>query len=402
VLRQEQIAIVIDSQKESFVKKDRTLTRESLKDVPIFSSFATMITGVRRCGKSTLLLQIIKDKYEQALYLNFEDLRLTGFETNDLVRLHQEVVKRGLNVVCFDEIQLVQQWEVFVHQLLREGYTVFVSGSNASLLSKEMGTHLTGRHVSMELFPFSYTEYLSYVNSEADAISLKAYLHTGGFPEYLKHGSELILQNLLEDILVRDIAVRHSIRDVDALKQLAIYLIANTGALVSANKLINLFGIKSSATILEYFAWLTDAYLIEFLPLFSYSIKVQTRNPKKVYAIDTGLISATSTAFSDNTGHKLENLVYLHLRRKKTELYYFKEKGECDFVSFSKGKAQEVVQVCLRIDDINFDREYNGLVAAMQAFGLNQGVIVTLDQKDYFEKNGYVVKMIPAHEYLGS
>jgi predicted AAA+ superfamily ATPase len=400
MLRQDQIAAVLDAQQKSFLKKDSTLSREVLKQVPILSSFATIISGVRRCGKSTLLLQIIKDKYENALYFNFEDLRLVGFETTDLIRFQQEVEKRGVTVLFFDEIQLINKWEIFVHQLLREGYTVFISGSNASLLSKELGTHLTGRHVSMEMFPFSYTEYLTFKSETANPNSLRAYLQSGGFPEFVKTGAELILQSLMEDILVRDIAVRHSIREVESLKQLAVYLISNVGTLVSANKLTDLFGIKSSATILEYFAWLKDAYLIEFLPLFSYSLKVQARNPKKVYAIDTGLISATSTAFSENVGHKLENLIYLHLRRKSKELYYYKEKGECDFISFNKGKAQEAVQVCYQIDDNNFKREYNGLLEALKFFKLSEGTIVTLDQTDLFEEDGFVIKLIPAHEYL--
>ncbi|MBC7614666.1 MAG: ATP-binding protein [Pedobacter sp.] len=400
MLRQEQIATVIDFQQQDLDRKENTFVRESLKEVPIFSSFATIITGVRRCGKSTLLLQIIKDKYKNALYLNFEDLRLTAFETEDLVRLQQEIVKRDIKVLFFDEIQLVNKWEIFVHQLLREEYTIFVSGSNASLLSTELGTHLTGRHISMEMFPFSFTEYIAFKNVKPSPDSVTAYLKTGGFPECIKNESELILQNLMEDILIRDIAVRHAIRDVNALKQLAVYLVSNVGTLVSANKLIDLFGIKSTATMLEYFAWLKDAYLVEFLPLFSYSLKIQARNPKKVYAIDTGLIYATSTAFSENAGHVFENLIYLHLRRKSTTLYYFKEKGECDFVSFTKGKAQEAVQVCYQIDDHNFKREYNGLLEAMRAFKLDQGTIVTLNQKDHFEKDGYRVNLVPAHEYL--
>lgn len=398
--RQEQISVVIDAQQESFLKKEDTMQRHALQTVPIIPSFATIISGVRRCGKSTLLLQIIKQKYKKAIYFNFEDLRLVGFETTDLTRLQQEVVERGINVLFFDEIQLVPKWEIFVHQLLREDYTIFISGSNASLLSKELGTHLTGRHISIEMFPFSYTEYLSFTNNKANAASLQAYLNTGGFPEYVKTGQELILQSLMEDILVRDIAVRHSIRDVESLKQLAVYLISNVGTLISANKLTDLFGIKSGATILEYFAFLKDAYLLEFLPLFSYSLKVQARNPKKVYAIDTGLISATSTAFSENAGHKLENLIYLHLRRKGKELYYYKEKGECDFIRFNKGKAQEAIQVCFRVDDNNFTREYKGLLEAMRFFKLAEGVIVTIDQKDRFEEDGFTIRMVPAHEYL--
>ncbi|WP_316813618.1 ATP-binding protein [Pedobacter heparinus] len=400
MLRQEQIAIVIDAQQESFLRKEDSLPRQALQKVPIIASFATIVSGVRRCGKSTLLLQIIKEKYEKAIYFNFEDLRLVGFEASDLIRLQQEVIKRDTTVLFFDEIQLVPKWEIFVHQLLREGYTVFISGSNASLLSKELGTHLTGRHVSMEMFPFSYQEYISFKNLRANESSVMTYLQTGGFPEFVKTGEELILQSLMEDILVRDIAVRHAIRDVDSLKQLALYLISNVGTLVSANKLTYLFGIKSSATILEYFAWLKNAYLIEFLPMFSYSLKAQARNPKKVYAIDTGLITATSTAFSENIGHKMENLVYLHLRRKTGTLYYYKDKGECDFISFNKGKAQEAVQVCYQIDDNNFKREYNGLLEALKFFKLTEGTIVTLNQKDQFEEDGFTIKMVTAHEYL--
>jgi len=175
---------------------------------------------------------------------------------------------------------------------------------------------------------------------------------------------------------------------------------SNAGNLVSANKLTGMFGLSASATILEYFSFFRDAYLIEFLPQFSYSIKAQTRNPKKTYAIDTGLITEVSTAYTENAGHKLENLVYLHLRRNYKELYYYKDKGECDFVAFVKGKAQKAVQVCYQSDDLNFDREYNGLVEAMEALRLKEGVIVTFNQKDRFHKNGLNVELVPAHEYL--
>ena len=402
MLRQEQIAVVIDAQKKAFIKKDADLTREALPAVPVISSYATMITGVRRCGKSTLLLQVLRAKYKEALYFNFEDIRLVGFEASDFTRLQQEIVIRDTRVLFLDEIQMVEKWEIFVHQLLREEYTVFITGSNASMLSRELGTHLTGRHVSMELFPFSYREYVAFKGLEFDKDSLNNYLQDGGFPEHVKSASTLILNNLMEDILIRDIAVRHAVRDVDSLKQLAVYLLSNVGNLVSANRLKGIFGIKSSATLLEYFSYFKDAYLVEFMPQFSYSLKAQARNPKKVYAIDTGLIAAVSTTFTDNTGHRLENLVYLHLRRKHNDnaLYYFKEKGECDFVVFNKGKAAQAIQVCYQIEDTNFDREYDGLREAMKFFNLSEGVIITLGQKDRFEKEGYLVELVPAHEYM--
>lgn len=400
MIRQEQLSVVIDAQQRVFLDKQDIIIREALQHVPIVDNYATIITGIRRCGKSTLLLQLLKTKYTQVIYLNFEDIRLVAFNIEDFIRLQQEIDKRSIRVLFFDEIQIVDKWEIFVNQLLREGYTVFVTGSNASLLSKELGTHLTGRHLSMELFPFSYREFITYKETEADQESLIDYLVTGGMPEYVKSGQALILSSLMDDILVRDISVRHSVRDIDSLKQLAIYLISNVGVLVSANKLTGLFGIKSSTTVLEYFNYFRDAYLVEFVPRFDYSIKAQARNPKKIYAIDTGLINAVSTSFTEDLGRKLENMVYLHLRRTGSKIYYFAEKGECDFVVFDKDKIVQAVQVCYTIDDFNFEREYSGLVAALNYFKVNHGFIVTLNQEDIFEKDGLTIEMIPAYKYF--
>ncbi|MFA5575476.1 MAG: ATP-binding protein [Brumimicrobium sp.] len=400
MLQQAQISSVIDAQRELFLQKDGKLLREALTQVPAIENFATIITGIRRCGKSTLLLQVLKKNYEDALYLNFEDIRLTGFETSDFVRLKKEIEQRKLKVLFFDEIQLVEKWEIFIHQLLNEGYTVFVTGSNASLLSKEMGTHLTGRHLSMELFPFSFSEYLSYKKINSDEKALSGYLQTGGMPEYVKNNQPQIITNLIDDIVVRDIAVRYATRNVDSLKQLLVYLISNVGSPVSANKLMGMFGIKSTTTILEYFAYFTDTYLLEFLPQFSYSLKAQARNPKKIYAMDTGFIDAVSLSFTEDMGRKLENLVFLHFRRMYRDIYFFKEKKECDFVVFDRGQVQKIVQVCYNLNDENFDREYSGLLEAMQFFDQKEGFIVTLDQKDHFEKDGFSVRVIPAFEFV--
>jgi predicted AAA+ superfamily ATPase len=401
MLRQEQISSVLDAQKESFLKAELKVKRDFLEQVPIAKSFVTIITGIRRCGKSTLLLQLLKKKYKDALYLNFEDIRLTGFETNDFIRLHQEVVSRKIKVLFFDEIQLVPSWEIFVHQLLNEGYTVFVTGSNASLLSREMGTHLTGRHLSMELFPFSYSEFLTYKKAKTNVVNSSRYLQDGGMPEFVISKQALILSNLIEDIIIRDIAIRYKIREVDTLKQLAIYLITNIGKPVSANKLNGLFGIKSTTTILEYFNYFRDCYLIDFVPQFSYSLKAQIRNPKKVYTIDNGFIDAVSASFTEDKGRKLENMVFMHLRRTKQEIFFYKDKNECDFVTFTKGKVNQLIQVCFEITDENFEREYQGLLNAMKFFDHKVGFIVTMNQKDEFQKDGFTVRMAPVWEFMG-
>lgn len=400
MIRQEELSNILNSQADVFRKKENGLTREALPFVPVLPSFVTIITGIRRCGKSTLLRQLLTQKYSEALYMNFEDIRLAKFDTNDFTRLLREIELRNIRTLFFDEIQLIDRWEIFIHQLLNEEYTLFITGSNASLLSIELGTHLTGRHVPMELFPFSYSEFLSFKDIPASEESLMAYLHDGGIPEYVKSGAEIILNILIDDILIRDIAIRNSVKDVNSLRALAVYLLSNVGNLISASKLVGMFDIKATSTFLDYFSFYQRSYLLEFVPIFSYSQKVQARNPKKVYAMDLGLVNEASANFTDDTGHKLENLIFLHLRRKTSNIYYYKEKGECDFVITEKGKVCQVVQVCHQITDQNFTREYNGLLEAMTTFKLTEGVIVTSNQADSFEEGGKSIRMIPASEFL--
>lgn len=400
MIRQDEIALVMDSQRATFWKQDSGFNRDALANIPVADSFATIITGIRRCGKSTLLLQLLRRDYQDAIYLNFDDIRLSGFETDDLIRLHREIEKREIKILFFDEIQIVEGWEKYINQLLRESYKVFITGSNASMLSVELGTHLTGRHLSMELFPFSYSEFIRFRELSNDEHAVMTYLKTGGIPEYLKTGIPVVLNALVDDILMRDIAIRHSVRDVTSLRQLTTFLITNTGNLVSANKLVGMFDIKSPATFLEYFSFLKDAYLLEFVPIFSHSLKVQSRNPKKVYVMDMGLYTENSVSTADNVGRRLENLVFLHLRREYKHIFYYKERGECDFITMEKNVLKEAVQVCLTINDENFDREYNGLLEAMQNLGLQKGFIITLNQSDTFEKDGMAIKMIPASEFL--
>jgi uncharacterized protein len=401
MLLQEQIALVIDSQRENLRTDPTDLIRESLERVPVIDSFATIITGIRRCGKSTLLHQVMDKKhFENSLFLNFDDIRFAGFEASDFTRLYNEMVKRGSKVIFLDEIQLFTKWEIFVQQLLRERYRVFISGSNASLLSSELGTHLTGRHVSMELFPFSYKEYLTYLGLNSNENSLLAYLNSGGIPEFVKNKFPAILHILLNDILIRDIAVRKSIRDVESLRLMAVYLLSNVGNLISANGLTGMFGIKSSATILDFFSFFKDSYLIEMIPQFSYSLKAQSRNPKKVFAMDMGLISAVSTSFTENNGHKLENLIYLFLRNRYRNIFYYNNKYECDFVIFENEKTKLAIQVCWQLKDDNMKRELNGLLNAMNELKINEGTIVTFSQNDSIETEGKHIHVMPACEYL--
>ena len=400
MIRQDQLARIADSQKEDFITKTSLITRECLMEITDLESFATLITGIRRCGKSTLLQQVIRLKYPDAFFLNFEDIRLAGFDVSDFSRLYNEIKRRSVSVVFLDEPQLADKWEIFVHQLLRENFRVYITGSNATLLSREMGTHLTGRNLPFELYPFSFNEFLNMKGLERSADSLHEYLIRGGMPEYLKCGQSQVLNRLIDDILVRDIAVRQSVRDISTLRQLTVYLLSNVANLVSATGMTGMFGIKSPTTFLEYFSFLHDAYLFDFVPQFRWSQKVQSRNPKKIYAADNGFITEVASVFTDNLGARFENLIYLHLRRKYSGIYYYKDKRECDFVVVDRNQAKEIVQACYNVDDLNFEREYTGLIQAMKFFNKKNGLIVTLNQKDKFEKEGLTVTLLPAHEYL--
>jgi uncharacterized protein len=204
----------------------------------------------------------------------------------------------------------------------------------------------------------------------------------------------------LNDILNRDIAVRYGIRDVVSLKKLTVYLISNIGKLVSANNLKEILGLKSTTTILEYFSYLENSYIVQFLPKFSYSLKTQIRNAKKVYAIDLGLFTQNSIIFTEENGRRLENLVYLHLRRKYTEIYYFQEKKECDFVVMKNGKVIDLIQVCYELTPENLDRKTQGLIEAMEFFKMKKGKIITLKQNEIFNKNNCQIDVLSANNFL--
>lgn len=400
MLTESQLMEVIDYQNEIFFDKKLGLEREKLNEIEVYDNFVILITGVRRAGKSTMMLQLMNKNLQNSLFLNFEDPRLAGFEMTDFQRLDSIIKERNVKQLFFDEIQIFEGWELYVRQKLDEGYKVVVTGSNASLMSRELGTKLTGRNLPYELLPFSFSEFLKFKELESNSSATEKYLADGGFPEFLITGNGLVLQRLLIDVLNRDIAVRYGIRDVNSLFQLAVYLISNIGKPVSATKMKDLFGLKSVSAITDYFSHLENSYIVQFLPKFSYSVKTQIRNPRKVYVIDLGLFTHNSIVFTEEKGRRLENAVYLHLRRKYQEIYYFNEKKECDFVAIQKGKAAEVVQSCYEITADNMKREFDGLLDALNFFDEPKGKIVTFDQKDSFDVDGKTIELVPLHEYL--
>lgn len=376
---------------KSFIERDYP--------APSKSHHVEVISGIRRCGKSTLLNQIKQRYKDSAGYFNFEDPRVHDFGVADFQKL-DEVIGPKTKAYFFDEIQNVPTWEIYVRQLHDRGKKVFITGSNASLLSKELGTRLTGRHLRHELFPFSYREFLRFTQSKNTTLAFEEYLQHGGFPEYLRDRNEEMLQMLLKDIVARDIAIRYGIKNTGTLMDIALFLLSNVGKEFTYNSLRKSFQVGSANTVSDYLSWLEDTYIVFFLTRFSWSAKNRAVNPRKVYAIDTGMINANSLSFSKDKGRLLENIIYLFLRKKNYELSYFREQAECDFVVFEKGKCKTVMQVCQQLHNENKERETRGLLEAMDFFGLKTGLIITQGQADVLRFDKKTIELKPAHLFL--
>lgn len=390
---------VVAMQRQGLMERN-TYPRLLLGQLEIVPDFALIISGIRRCGKSTLLAQLIQRQTETSLFINFDTPKLFNFEFSDF-RLLDELIKTKseAELLFFDEIQVVEGWEIYVRGKLDEGYKVVITGSNASLLSRELGTKLTGRHISKELFPFSYREFCAYKSQGEGEGSLLNYLHIGGFPQFVNSENRDILNALINDILYRDITVRHGIRDDKPLKNLLMFVVANVANLISANKLRPIIGVKSTATAQEYLTFLEDVYLIHLVPKFAYSYKKQLVNLRKVYFIDNGLQTAISPSFTKDVGRKFENLVFWEFRRFPVEIYYFNENAsECDFVICKSHQPIALVQVCAELHVDNQQREQEGLWEAMRFFEMDEGFIITLNQTDTIVSNHKTIHVTPLHQ----
>jgi len=267
-------------------------------------------------------------------------------------------------------------------------------------LSKELGTRLTGRHLNFELFPFSYKEFLDFKDKKNSLESFDEYLLDGGFPEYLNSKKPNTLQELLTDILARNISIRYKIRNQKALRELSVYLLTNIGKSFTYNSLKKNFKLGSINSVISFISYFEDSYLIFTIPRFDYSLKKMIINPKKVYAVDNGLSVKNSASFFDDKGRLLENLAFLNLRRKNGEIFYFQEKNECDFLVREGIKIVRAIQVTYELNRDNREREINGLLEAMKKFKLKEGLILTYNQEDQFDIDNLVIRAIPLWKWL--
>jgi hypothetical protein len=398
MLLEERIKEIAQIQEKDFLSQEKGVKRDLLDNIDVNVPRAIIISGIRRCGKSTLLKQLMQ-KAGECNFFNFEDNRASGFDLNDFEKLDHvfEEIHPGMDCYYFDEIQVVPEWERFVRGKLDHGKKFVITGSNASLLSGELGTKLTGRHLTYELFPFSYSEVLRMKCQSSSLSTFNEYVERGGFPEHIISGTQDILQQLFRDILTRDIAVRYGLRNVKIVRNLASYLLSNAGSEFSYTKLAKTFGITTKS-IAEYVSYFEDSYLLFTVPMFSYSYRKTLVNPKKIYAIDTGFVKANTVSYTDNNGSLLENIVFLQLRRKHKSdaIYYYRGKRECDFIVVEKNKPVEAIQVCYMLTSDNMQREVDGVTEAMHELKIKKGLIITMDQTDKFGD----VEVIPAWKWL--
>jgi len=387
-----------------------------------------LITGIRRSGKSSLMRLLADDiinQYKLApaniLYLNFEDERFIDFIFKDFEMLYEtfmEIEKpEGKKIFFLDEIQNVKGWERWVNRLYEyEDIKIFVTGSNATLLSSEISSALTGRNRQVILWPFSFVEYLLmngvsftgrdlFLAEKRVAIkrAFKNYMHFGGFPEVIKQRDETLPEQYFKDIIYRDLLTRYNIRKTREFKELCLYIISNVGTICSYEKLRDFISAKNVTTIKNYLDYLENVFLFFRLSLFDYSIKKQIYNPGKFYVVDIGLSGTIGFKFSENLGHIYENMVFLELKRRNREFYYWKSKSgyEVDFVVRENLKIKEAIQVCYNLGDVRTrEREIRGLLCAKKELSPVHFTIVTEDEEGEEKTDGIRIKTIPLWKWL--
>ena len=385
------------------------------------TKMAQVVIGVRRSGKSTLCHKVLMERGIRYGYVNLDDDRLADMKTEDLntvLSCVYQLYGTDIPYLVLDEIQDVDGWYLFVNRLLRTDLHIFVTGSNAKLLSGELATHLTGRYNEIHLFPFSFSEYCQYHLVDIQGITTKAeaerkrafmdYIHDGGFPEMQGlRNKRAYVQSLIEAILRKDIQKRFKIRNIEALRKLAHHLINNACQEINYDEMSELLGIADK-TAKKYIDYLGQAFLIQLLTRHSFKSKERVRN-QKVYIVDAGLQGNRDNVLAqENLGWRLENVVYIELLRRSAQnfldIYYHKptpRAKEIDFVVCDQSKAVELIQVAYEIDSVKaYDRETSSLIKASAALSCNRLTLIAFTQTRDVEIEGKTIHIISVLEWL--
>lgn len=399
-------------------------------DIPSDSDKIISLIGVRRCGKTYILFDLISRlretiQSENIIYINFEDDRLFPIQLKDLDALmdgYYEMYpdKRSETVYVFlDEVQNIPEWERYVRRIYDTlNARIFVTGSSSKLLSKEIATSLRGRTLTYEIFPYSFVDFLKVkkinvnINSSASVShirnALNEFLTDGSFPETLAKTADIkrrILRDYLDLIVYKDIVERYGVKNNSLLKHIIKYSFCNIATLASLTKLYNDFksqGYKvSKDAVFDYYSYLEDAYAVFSVPIFRNNIREENRNPKKIYSVDNGFKGVFDAFVTDDFGKLYENAVFLHLRRRTPEVYYYGGKQEVDFYSRIDGR-QILVNVSYKIDNQSTrEREINGLSEAMEFFKMGEAYLITESHEEVISlENGKQIFVVPLWKWL--
>jgi uncharacterized protein len=416
-MHKERLREILFDQNEVFnQQKHHLIDREIELTNYINTSQVIIISGIRRCGKSSLLY-LIKEKMKldetAYCYFNFDDERIIPEIAilEQVYNLHLEIHGKE-PVLFFDEIQNINNWEKFVNRMYEKGTKIFVTGSNAKLLSSEISTSLTGRNKVLELFPFSFREFLSFKGKTYDQARLTSkrkalilndfnhYMETGGFPLVVKENDLELINSYFQDILYRDIVSRYRLSQVNEIKQIGLFFASNTAKLFSYAVLQQISGVKSLSSIKDYLGYYEQSFLFFYLKKFDFSVKKQIMNPKKVYTIDPAISNRLGFNFSQNKGRVLENIVFIELLRRGKEIYYHAGKNECDFLVKEGVNITEAIQVTWATDQSNLRREYGGLQEAMQNYKPKRGLLITYDTTPAFTNPNRHIETVPVWKWL--
>lgn len=414
-----QLVKIIDFWKKTVDEAD-LVYRSAVDLIDDRSKEVVDIIGVRRSGKSSILKLLIKKLgLSDFLFINFEDPYFVTHNQpeaiEELVAVYQEYFSSKLKYLFFDEVHAINHWERAVRKLRDSGkFKIFVTGSSAKLLEKEMATLVTGRHISSQINPLSFREYLGFKGVELKLkkdLILKEkllqklfaeYLTTGGFPEVVLSGNLALLKQYFFDILQKDIVMRHQIRDKETLEKMGVFLVSNAAKIVSVGSLKKTFGISFEAAA-AWLAYFEEAFLIYQLRQFSFSLKKQQRSLKKIYAVDNGLANAASFRFSEDKGRMLEQCVFLELRRRGDEVYYYKtgNNKEVDFLAGHKPEKKALIQVSWDVNDGETKkREVDGLRQAMTELKMTKGLILTYNNEEEISAGGRRIAVRPVYKWL--
>lgn len=399
---------------------ERTKEKEARKWLS--SDLIKVVLGPRRAGKSVFSLMLLKDK--EFAYFNFDDESLPGEDKLDLNELMSELRQAygETKNILFDEIQNLSKWELFVNRLHREGYNLVLTGSNARLLSKELATHLTGRHIPIQILPFDFSEILrakQYEVTEEKLVLpsekgkllhiLNEYMLSGGYPEVVTKGLDPrgYLDVLFDSLLFKDVVKRHKVRFSEQIDNLGSFLINNVTSQYSIRKLANVLGFKSGVTLEKYLGYLTEAYLIFSLHRYSAKAGLRLRSPKKAYVVDNGFITSKAVQHSPNNGKYMENLVFTELVKRGSEsnreifYYHTRNDREVDFALKSGTEITELIQVTYEASNQDVvQREIKALVEAGKELNVSNLLVLTWDEKRDMEKDGVTIKFRPLWEWL--